>query len=30
MNEHEEYVVKEYVFDNPLITDISSIIDSCF
>ena len=30
MNEKELYVVKEYKFDNPLITDIDSIIDSCF
>ena len=30
MNKNELYVVKEYKFDNPLITDIDSIIDSCF
>ena len=30
MNENELYVVKEYTFDNPLITDIDSILDSCF
>ena len=30
MNENELYVVKEYIFDNPLITDINSIIDRCF
>ena len=30
IKENELYVVKEYKFDNPLITDIVSIIDSCF
>ena len=30
MNENEIYVVKEYKFDNPLITDLHSITDSCF
>ena len=30
MNENELYVVKEYKFDNPLITKIDSIIDSCY
>ena len=30
MSENEFYVVKEYKFDNPLITKIDSIIDSCF
>ena len=30
MNENEVYVVKEYKFENPLITGIDSIIDSCF
>ena len=30
MNENELYVVKEYKFDNPLITDKNSIIGSCF
>ena len=30
MNENELYVVKEYIFDNPLITKIDSIIDNCY
>ena len=30
MNENELYVVKEYIFDNPIITEIDSIIDKCF
>ena len=30
MNENESYVVKEYKFDNPLITKIDSILDSCY
>ena len=30
MNENELYVVKQYKFDNPLITEIDSIIDECF
>ena len=30
MNENELYVVKEYKFDNPLITKIDSIIDNCY
>ena len=30
MNEKELYVVKEYKFDNPLITKIVSIIDGCY
>ena len=30
MNENEIYVVKEYIFDNPLITKIDSIIDGCY
>ena len=30
MNENELYVVKEYIFDNPLITKIDSIIDDCY
>ena len=30
MNESELYVVKEYQFDNPLITKIDSIIDNCY
>ena len=30
MNENELYVVKEYKFDNPLITKIDSIIDYCY
>ena len=29
MNENELYLVKEHIFDNPLITEIDSIIDSC-
>ena len=29
MNESELYVVKEYKFDNPLITEIDSLKDSC-
>ena len=29
MNENELYVVKEYKFDNPLITEEDSIKDSC-
>ena len=29
MNENELYVFKEYKFNNPLITKIDSIIDSC-
>ena len=29
MNENELYVVKEYIFVNPLITKIDSIIDGC-
>ena len=29
MNENELYVVKENKLDNPSITDIDSIIDSC-
>ena len=28
MNENESYVVKEFKFDNPLITDTDAIIDS--
>ena len=30
MNENEIYVVKEYKFDNPLITDIDFKIEKCF
>ena len=30
MNEKELYVVKEYKFDKPLITEIDSIRDSCY
>ena len=30
MNENELYVVKEYIFDNPPITKIDSIIDGCY
>ena len=30
MNENELYVVEEYKFDNPSITKIDSIIDSCY
>ena len=30
MNENALYVVKEYKFDNPLITKIDSIIDVCY
>ena len=30
MNENELYVVKEYKFDNLLISDIDSRIDKCF
>ena len=30
MNENELYVVKKYRFDNPLITNIDSIIDNCY
>ena len=30
MNEKEFNVVKEYKFDNPLITKIDSIIDVCY
>ena len=30
MIENELYVVKEYNFDNPLITKVDSIIDSCY
>ena len=29
MNENESYVVREFKFDNPLITDTDAIIDSC-
>ena len=30
MNENELYVVKEYKFDNPIFTEIDSILDKCF
>ena len=30
MNENEIYVVKDYKFDNPLITERDSIMDKCF
>ena len=30
MNENELYVVKEYKFDDPIITQIDSTIDKCF
>ena len=30
MNENELYVVKEYKFDNPLITKKDSILDGCY
>ena len=30
MNENELYVVKEYKLDNPIITEVDSIIDKCF
>ena len=30
MKENELCVVKEYKFDNPLITDVDSEIDKCF
>ena len=30
MNENELYVVKEYKFDDPIITEIDSITDKCF
>ena len=30
MNENELYVAKEYQFDNPIITELDSIIDKCF
>ena len=30
MNENEIYVVKEYKFNNPVITKIDSIVDSCY
>ena len=30
MNENDLYVVKEYKFDNPIITEIDSILDKCF
>ena len=30
MNENELYVVKEYKFDNPVISKIDSILDNCY
>ena len=30
MNENELNVVKEYKFDNPLVTKIDSITDNCY
>ena len=30
MKENELYVVKEYKFDNPIITEIDCVIDKCF
>ena len=30
MDKNELYIVKEYNIDNPLITEIDSIKDSCF
>ena len=30
MNENQLYVVREYKFDNPLITNRDSNIDKCF
>ena len=30
MNENELYVVKEYKFDNPVITKIDSLIDKYY
>ena len=30
MNENELYVVKEYKFDNPLLTEKDSMIDKCY
>ena len=30
MNENELNVVKDYKFDNPLLTDADSIIENCF
>ena len=30
MDENEIYIVKEYKFDKPIITEIDSIIDKCF
>ena len=30
MDENELYIVEEYKFDNPLFTEIDSIIDKCF
>ena len=30
MNQNELYVVKEYKFDNPIVTEIDSITENCF
>ena len=30
MIENELYVVKKYKFDNPVITKVDSLIDSCY
>ena len=30
MNENELYVVKDYKFDDPIITEIDSMINKCF
>ena len=30
MNKNEIYAVQEYKFDNPLITEIDSILGNCF
>ena len=30
MKENDLYVVKEYKFENPIITEIDSILDKCF
>ena len=30
MNENDSCIIKEYIFHNPLIIEIDSILDSCF
>ena len=30
MNENVLYLAKEYKFDNPIITEIDSMLDKCF